>query len=172
MLVHRRFEVKNHVPVPKNKKELKRLLRTGNAVPFHKMYYDAGHKIPQLLEWLRVPESYKFPSLFQKLQYVGAEWEPQFVGDISEIPFHDERFPYRYRNNAVLSLQLCFENYTFSVVNDLFTVHKGIKLKDSLQVKYIKDLVRESIDTQKLNEDHKNELINKYPNTITKCLEE
>ncbi|KAE9546626.1 hypothetical protein FO519_010162, partial [Halicephalobus sp. NKZ332] len=73
--------------------------------------------------------------------YTGRSWEPQFVGD-ERVPFHDELFPYRYKTNAQLGLHLCFMNYTFSIVSDLFTIHPGILTINSPRTSYVMSQVK------------------------------
>ncbi len=77
--------------------------------------------------------------VLKTFDYYSGAWEPQFVADQS-MPFHDEHFPYRLRSNTQLvdhlqmpvgqllqSAELCRAGYTFTIVNDLFSVHRGFK---------------------------------------------
>uniref|UniRef100_A0A914QH79 Ycf1 n=1 Tax=Panagrolaimus davidi TaxID=227884 RepID=A0A914QH79_9BILA len=100
VLVHRRFELQNNVAIPRNKNELKKLYRKKLAIPFHQRLFSIGHCIPNLKKWFKTNESEDL-RITQILDYGNIAWEPQFVGD-SRIPFHDERFPYRYRSNSHL----------------------------------------------------------------------
>ncbi|CAD5223651.1 unnamed protein product [Bursaphelenchus okinawaensis] len=131
VLVHRRFEVSEVVPLPKTKTELKALYDQQKAVEFHKIFYAAGHSIPYLDEWFNVPEDPKKASVFKTVPYTNGQWEPQFVADSYSIPLHDETFPYPHRGHTELGYEVCRAGFEFAVVNDMFTMHKGIKTKAS-----------------------------------------
>jgi hypothetical protein len=68
---------------------------------------------------------------FQLLNYTNAEYEPQFVSDRKLIPLHDENFPFRHRSNTHLAAELCRAGFQFAILNDVFSVHEGIKTKES-----------------------------------------
>uniref|UniRef100_A0AC34FMU2 Uncharacterized protein n=1 Tax=Panagrolaimus sp. ES5 TaxID=591445 RepID=A0AC34FMU2_9BILA len=100
VLVHRRFELEKNITLPKNKNKLKELYLKKLAIPFHSQVYSPGHYIPNLQKWFETPESEEL-TITQTLEYGNIAWEPQFVAN-SRIPFHDERFPYRFRSNSHL----------------------------------------------------------------------
>ena len=101
MIFHRRFEVKHGVTIPESKKQLEFRLRNKQAFEFHKLFYDYGHQIPYLEEWLNRRENPEEPKVVLVIPYENVDWEPQFVAD-SRIPFHDEMFPYRFRDHTQL----------------------------------------------------------------------
>uniref|UniRef100_A0A0N5CGW7 Beta-1,4-glucuronyltransferase 1-like n=1 Tax=Strongyloides papillosus TaxID=174720 RepID=A0A0N5CGW7_STREA len=126
VLVHRRFEIRETVPVPKLKTELYELYKNKKAYVFHWFFYKMGHNIPNLRSWFETEEDYNQTSISFTMLNKRHSWEPQFVGD-DRVPFHDERFPYRIRSNSHLAHIMCFQNFSFAIMNDVFTVHKGIK---------------------------------------------
>ncbi|KHN71182.1 hypothetical protein Tcan_02436 [Toxocara canis] len=101
-------------------------MKEKKAFTFHDHVFKVGHEIEGLQEWLRVPENFNEATVFRELQYGRMEWEPQFVATQS-IPMHDESFPFRRRSHTHLSVILCRLGYTFTIVNDLFSVHNGFK---------------------------------------------
>lgn len=131
VLVHRRFEIAMNVTsLPRTKKELEMLYVKKQAVQFHTFTYPSGHYIPRIKDWFQKPENFVTATVANEYQYLNGDWEPQFVADAS-IPLHDERFPLRMRSNTHLGNLLCRQGYTFTIVNDLFSVHRGIKRWES-----------------------------------------
>uniref|UniRef100_A0A0N5CGW3 N-acetyllactosaminide alpha-1,3-galactosyltransferase n=1 Tax=Strongyloides papillosus TaxID=174720 RepID=A0A0N5CGW3_STREA len=128
VLVHRRFEVAENVPVPKLKKELYELYKNKTAFVFHWFFYPFGHNIPKLISWFKTKENLNETSISWLTLNTYPSWEPQFVGD-DRVPFHDERFPYRIRSNTHLAHIMCYQNFSFGIMNDVFTIHRGIKRK-------------------------------------------
>ena len=165
--MHRRFEITNDTPIPKTKTELRSLLSQNQAVPFHVKGFYLGHIVPNLENWLDTAEDMEESKITEVLKYNNFHWEPQFVAD-SRIPFHDERWPYRFRNNAQLALRLCFMEFTFSVVSDLFTIHEGIHVNGSSKDLYHKQLLQE-LQPWHLVDNYNNELDNLYPGMRKKC---
>ncbi|CAJ0599506.1 unnamed protein product [Cylicocyclus nassatus] len=129
MLVYRIFEINESSNMPRNKVELKKLYNKGAAVVFHAIYYPGAHDIEGLPEWFAKKNS--SDGLFVKDQkYERFNWEPQFVSHW-RIPFHDETFPFRLRDNTVLRWEMCRAGYTIDILDDVFMYHKGIKGKTS-----------------------------------------
>uniref|UniRef100_A0A0N5BVI3 N-acetyllactosaminide beta-1,3-N-acetylglucosaminyltransferase n=1 Tax=Strongyloides papillosus TaxID=174720 RepID=A0A0N5BVI3_STREA len=126
VLVHRRFEMDEKEKYPRNKKELRKLYNKKKVLIFHQLIYKNGHYIPNLEEWFKEPEILNEGKIFKKLSYFDPGWEPQFVGG-SNVPYHDENFPYRIRSNTHLAHIMCYKNFEFAILSDQFTVHKGIK---------------------------------------------
>ncbi|CAD5231144.1 unnamed protein product [Bursaphelenchus xylophilus] len=127
VLVHRRFEVDVKQRIPTNKTDLKKLYDQNLAVEFHKEFYAAGHSIPHLERWFEIPEDMSAASVFEFVNYTNGEWEPQFVGDTTQVPFYDESFPYPHRGQTQMAYEACRAGFKFAVLNDVFTVHPGIK---------------------------------------------
>ncbi|KAK6014677.1 hypothetical protein OSTOST_19936, partial [Ostertagia ostertagi] len=106
LLAYRIFEVDDKVKeLPRNKSDLYKLFKANKAVVFHSKYYPGAHDINGLDEWFSKNET--DDGLFARDQkYDRSNWEPQFVS-LSQIPFHDERFPFQLRDNTVLRWELC-----------------------------------------------------------------
>uniref|UniRef100_A0A0K0FIV0 Beta-1,4-glucuronyltransferase 1 n=1 Tax=Strongyloides venezuelensis TaxID=75913 RepID=A0A0K0FIV0_STRVS len=135
VLVHRRFEVLDNVSIPKLKSELYELYKDKKAFVFHRFFYKYGHNIAGLEDWFNTEEILSEASISWTTVYKNKNWEPQFVGD-DRVPFHDERFAYRTRSNTHLGHIMCFQNFTFAIMNDVFTVHKGVKRKLNVYESY------------------------------------
>ncbi|CAG9537390.1 unnamed protein product [Cercopithifilaria johnstoni] len=131
-LVVRIFEVNSTIrKMPRNKEELRGLFFKGLAVEFHARYNMAAHTIPHLDQWFNKQENKQEVNINSILKFTKYGWEPQFVS-LNTIPFHDENFPFSLRDNTVLRWEMCRQNYTFALVNDLFMVHRGIKTTNDL----------------------------------------
>lgn len=53
-------------------------------------------------EWLKKPEDFNETKIaIPSLTFTRRSWEPQFVS-LTDIPYHDERFPYGLRDNTEL----------------------------------------------------------------------
>ncbi|VDK49223.1 unnamed protein product [Anisakis simplex] len=126
-LVFRIFEVNETIKrLPREKNELRKLFFSGMAVEFHAKFTSAAHKIPNLIEWFNHQVNETKASVSHTLPFKRRDWEPQFVS-LNTIPLHDENFPFSLRDNTVLRWEMCRQNYTFVLVNDVFMVHRGIK---------------------------------------------
>ncbi|CAD6188098.1 unnamed protein product [Caenorhabditis auriculariae] len=110
--------------LPKDKVELNTMLDEGKAIVFHNTYYPGAHEIPKLEEWLLKDDTSN--GLFaMNLRYSKFGWEPQFISR-SDIPLHDENFPFQLRDNTVLRWELCRAGYRFHVLDDVFMVHRDV----------------------------------------------
>ncbi|EFO25059.1 hypothetical protein LOAG_03427 [Loa loa] len=126
-LVVRIFEVSDTIKeMPRNKAELRELFFKGLAVEFHARYKMTEHTIPHLDQWFNKRENKQDVNINSVLKFSRRGWEPQFVS-LNTIPLHDENFPFSLRDNTVLRWEMCRQNYTFALVNDLFMAHRGIK---------------------------------------------
>uniref|UniRef100_A0A0N5C3B1 Polysaccharide deacetylase n=1 Tax=Strongyloides papillosus TaxID=174720 RepID=A0A0N5C3B1_STREA len=166
VLVHRRFEIKDNVPIPRTKKELKKLYDQKKAFVFHSHFYIEAHYIPKLESWFKTKEKFNETEIGWITDYSHSAWEPQFVGD-DRVPFHDERFPYRIRSNTHLAHIMCYQGFKFAIINDIFTVHKGIKIKlNQVESKIVHSVKKEF---RKLIDDFNNNLAAKYPHMKKRC---
>ncbi|CEF59671.1 N-acetyllactosaminide beta-1,3-N-acetylglucosaminyltransferase [Strongyloides ratti] len=166
-LVYRIFEVetKNLTNAPLTKKELKKQLLLKKAFIFHHTYKGA-HSISRLDEWLSI-EDQETPDIQFEAIYDRFKWEPQFVS-LSNIPYHDETFPYPNRDNTVLRWEMCRSGYKFLVVNDVFMFHLGFKENgESKAVSIARYLTRNQLN--KSLEKFKKLMDIKYPSTAKKC---
>uniref|UniRef100_A0A0K0FIU5 Beta-1,4-glucuronyltransferase 1 n=1 Tax=Strongyloides venezuelensis TaxID=75913 RepID=A0A0K0FIU5_STRVS len=166
VLVHRRFEIRENAPVPKLKSELYELYKKKKAFVFHWFFYRIGHNIPRLKNWFKTEEDLNQTSISFTMLNKRYSWEPQFVGD-DRVPFHDERFPYRIRSNSHLAHIMCFQNFSFAIMNNVFTVHKGIKM--SLNVEEKKEKKNSWKDFFHLRIEFNRNLTRYYPHMKGQC---
>ncbi|VDN01796.1 unnamed protein product [Thelazia callipaeda] len=143
-LVVRIFEINETIKkMPRNKSDLRKLFSKGMAVEFHARYNGNAHAIPHLNQWLNKQESKHQLAIDSFLKFSKRSWEPQFVS-LNSIPFHDENFPFSLRDNTVLRWEMCRQNYTFALVNDLFMAHR--KIKTALDIPRAKKQQRRSLE--------------------------
>ncbi|KAE9546724.1 hypothetical protein FO519_010064, partial [Halicephalobus sp. NKZ332] len=167
VIIYRRFEVETGTIVPDSKRDLKILLRKKQALLFHEKFYDYGHNIPYFEQWLNRAEDPGESKIVLVLPYQNINWEPQFVGD-SRIPFHDERFPYRFRNHVQLGQHLCFMNFTFSLASDVFSIHPGVKERWSPEHFFARKIIEEMSSNYLVNL-FSSELSTLYPGREYEC---
>ncbi|CAD5231902.1 unnamed protein product [Bursaphelenchus xylophilus] len=167
-LVHRRFEVENGLKLPKTKNELQLLYNRGKAVVFHRYFYQVGHAIPNIDAWFNHKEDLNNTSVQRIMDYPNPRWEPQFVGLNSEVPLHDESFPFRMSSNTHLCSEMCRAGFRFAIVYDLFTIHVGIKKKESPNELAVKKKVWKS-GYRQIVDDFVKRLDLQYPSTKNKC---
>ncbi|KAI6177814.1 Cleavage and polyadenylation specificity factor subunit 4 [Aphelenchoides bicaudatus] len=139
VLVHRRFESDWSEPTPRLVKNLKALIERKKAFVFHQLVFPVGHAIPHLNEWLKWEDDGKRDIDIQKeLTYFRHQWEPQYVSrNDKTFPLHDEGFLHRNRDNTAMGHEICRANITFSIMNGLFSVHRGVKRKELARFKKI-----------------------------------
>ncbi|CEF62358.1 N-acetyllactosaminide beta-1,3-N-acetylglucosaminyltransferase [Strongyloides ratti] len=126
VFVIRVFETvsENYNDGPKNKKQLYQKLKKKEAFVFHhNNIIFLG--TPKLKEWFKVVDNNKSSIQFEAL-YDNDAWEPKLIIP-DDAPYHDESFPYPFRDNTVMRWSLCIENYKFLVLNNVFMYHLGIK---------------------------------------------
>uniref|UniRef100_A0A0K0F1L6 N-acetyllactosaminide beta-1,3-N-acetylglucosaminyltransferase n=1 Tax=Strongyloides venezuelensis TaxID=75913 RepID=A0A0K0F1L6_STRVS len=114
----------NYIDGPKNKKELHRMLEEHKAFVFHHqniIYLGT----PKLIEWFKVKDNNESSIQFEN-PYDNDAWEPKIIIP-DDAPFHDENFPYPFRDNTVMRWSLCIEGYKFLVLNNVFMYHLGVK---------------------------------------------
>lgn len=102
------------------------------------------------------------------LNYTNAEYEPQFVGDANTVPFHDESFPFRLRSNTQLASELCRADFQFAILNDVFSIHEGIKTRETRVELAAKKLAFNN-GYLRVVSDFSNRLDQMYPSTKDKC---
>ncbi|CAD5224476.1 unnamed protein product [Bursaphelenchus okinawaensis] len=168
VLVHRRFEVAEGMIIPKTKKQLYKLYQEKLAVVFHHYFYKIGHTIPRIEDWFKHPEDMESTSVQQVMNYPNSRWEPQFVGRSDQVPYHDETFPFRMSSNTHLCSEMCRAGFKFAVVYDLFTVHVGIKRKESANEKSVRLKVWHN-GYRKVTQNFIRRLDEQYPDTKDKC---
>ncbi|KAI6189378.1 N-acetyllactosaminide beta-1,3-N-acetylglucosaminyltransferase [Aphelenchoides bicaudatus] len=171
VLVHRRFEVDKREAVPRTLSALKMLYARRRAVVFHKFVFGIGHEIPSLASWLLLGKDDPGPtSVFRTLPYYNEFWEPQYVArNDASFPLHDENFPFRFRSNTHLANELCRAGFNFSVVRDLFTVHRGIKFKEKKQFAQFLKRAADSGQLKEIANEFMDRLDRMYPETLNSC---
>uniref|UniRef100_A0AC35TMS3 N-acetyllactosaminide beta-1,3-N-acetylglucosaminyltransferase n=1 Tax=Rhabditophanes sp. KR3021 TaxID=114890 RepID=A0AC35TMS3_9BILA len=165
-LTYRIFEVDESVEImPKNKSTLFSLMAKKKANIFHS-YYPEGHTISRLQEWINTKDS-ATPEIQFEEKYIRSTWEPQFCSNRNIPPF-DETFYYPLRDNTELRWELCRQNYTFLIVNDVFMYHIGTKKPTDLSiVQMARSLVSKRI--KKISYNFKKRMNTLYPETKDKC---
>nr|XP_045624935.1 beta-1,4-glucuronyltransferase 1-like isoform X2 [Procambarus clarkii] len=134
------FEVKENATAPETKSELQKMLKKGDAIPFHKNVCAKCHNVPMSKEWVAAPVK---PGM--SVFHVGKrkppfhKWEPIYIGTNKE-PLYDERLSWEGKSDKMTQMYiLCVRDYEFHILDNAFLVHKpGIK-------KVHKDPFREKI---------------------------
>uniref|UniRef100_A0A7G3AU71 Putative glycosyltransferase n=1 Tax=Lutzomyia longipalpis TaxID=7200 RepID=A0A7G3AU71_LUTLO len=124
------FEVKETARVPDNKMELLQMLRTEDAILFHKNICSNCHSVPERSKWEKTPQKERMEiSVVGKREGSFQHWEPIFIGTNRE-PYYEERLTWEgKRDKMTQGYQLCVKDYEFHVLSDAFLVHRpGIKL--------------------------------------------
>ncbi|XP_017012697.2 beta-1,4-glucuronyltransferase 1 [Drosophila takahashii] len=128
--VLRIFEVMANVSVPNTKMELQKLLKSGEAVPFHMEICAVCHRGPKLEEWINatvVSEGLNVFNVGHRSQPDNM-WEPIFIGTVEDPPY-DERLTWEgQRDKMTQAYAMCVLDYEFHILDNAFLVHKpGIK---------------------------------------------
>ncbi|KNC24560.1 hypothetical protein FF38_00067 [Lucilia cuprina] len=142
------FEVQKNATLPDNKIELKRMLNTTMAVPFHKYICLNCHLIPKHKEWLEANysetlEVFTVGKRYDKFKY----WEPFYISDNNE-PIFDERVTWEGKSDKrIQNYAMCLMDYEYHVLHPAFLVHApGIKMpkaksnETERSIKYIKEM--------------------------------
>uniref|UniRef100_A0A0K0FIU7 N-acetyllactosaminide beta-1,3-N-acetylglucosaminyltransferase n=1 Tax=Strongyloides venezuelensis TaxID=75913 RepID=A0A0K0FIU7_STRVS len=166
VLVHRRFEILSRASVPKLKSELYELYKEKKAFVFHWFFFKKGHEISGLNDWFKTKEDFNDTSISFLMFSKRASWEPQFVGD-DRVPFHDERFGYRLCSNSHLQIIMCFQNFSFAIMNDVFTVHKGIKR--NFKYNELSQLISLKKNFNHLKKEFNENITTYYPHMSERC---
>ncbi|GAB0089478.1 beta-1,4-glucuronyltransferase 1 [Sergentomyia squamirostris] len=124
------FEVKEGARVPDNKTELLKMLKTKDAILFHKNICATCHTVPDMGRWEKTPGK-DVLTVFSVGKRLGSfrNWEPIFIGSNRE-PYYEERLTWEgKRDKMTQGYQLCVRDYEFHVLSDAFLVHRpGIKV--------------------------------------------
>jgi N-acetyllactosaminide beta-1,3-N-acetylglucosaminyltransferase len=126
------FEVEEGYAIPDTKEDLKKLLKSNLAVPFHKYVCPECHKVPKYNSWLKakyIPNQINiFHTAKRKRPY--QFWEPIYIGT-NQDPLYDERLSWEgLRDKMSQGFVLCILDYDFMIMDNAFLVHRpGIKKK-------------------------------------------
>ncbi|XP_067138083.1 beta-1,4-glucuronyltransferase 1-like [Centruroides vittatus] len=156
------FEVKEDSEIPQDKTNLLQLLELMEARPFYFELCWKCQKHTDYEAWQREPPSDKLAVLFEVLWR--DPWEPFYVGRNS-APFYDERFRQYGFNRISQVCELHVAGYKFSVLNNAFLVHQGLKTSTSFHKNKESDQEKNRI----LFRQFKTELKEKYPDSSRKC---
>ncbi|XP_054711303.1 beta-1,4-glucuronyltransferase 1-like [Uloborus diversus] len=156
------FEVKDGVEVPRDKTGLLQLLELMEARPFYFEMCWKCQKHTDYETWQKEPPSPKLNVLFEVLWR--DPWEPFYIGR-NVVPFYDERFRQYGFNRISQVCELHVSGYKFSVLNNAFIVHKGLKTPSSFH----KDKDTDQEKNRQLFRQFKFELKEKYPDSSRKC---
>ncbi|KAI6220897.1 hypothetical protein M3Y99_01585900 [Aphelenchoides fujianensis] len=172
VLVHRRFEVDPREETPRSLAALRLIFSRNRAVEFHRFVFLVGHKIPELGAWLllHTEEGNGTATVFRTYRYLNEYWEPQYVArNDRTLPLHDESFPFRFRSNTHLGSEMCRAGFVFSVVDELFTVHSGIKRRERQEFVDFLQRSSDSGELKRIAERFTSRLDREYPLTRNAC---
>ncbi|RWS28215.1 beta-1:4-glucuronyltransferase 1-like protein [Leptotrombidium deliense] len=159
------YEVKEELSdesIPRDKSELLRLVDTLEARPFYFELCWKCHKYTDYDAWQRERQTPKLTVLFEVLWR--DPWEPFYISR-NNVPFYDERFRQYGFNRISQVCELHFSGFKFSVLNNAFVVHKGLKTANTFHKQ--KDLELEK--NRLLFRQFKNELKDRYPDSSRRC---
>lgn len=156
------FELKENVDIPRDKTGLLQLLELMEARPFYFEMCWKCQKHTDYETWQREPPGEKLAVLFEVLWR--DPWEPFYIGR-NVAPYYDERFRQYGFNRISQVCELHVAGYKFSVLNNAFIVHRGLKTASSFHKN--KDVDQEK--NRQLFRQFKMELKEKYPDSSRKC---
>lgn len=156
------FEVRDGVPSPRDKASLLQRVEAMDARPFYLELCWKCQKHTDYEAWQREPPGDKLAVLFEVLWR--DPWEPFYFGRNS-APFYDERFRQYGFNRISQVCELHVSGYKFSVLNNAFVVHQGLKTAASFHRNKDADQERNRV----LFRQFKLELKEKYPDSSRRC---
>ncbi|XP_023226323.1 beta-1,4-glucuronyltransferase 1-like [Centruroides sculpturatus] len=156
------YEMKDETEIPKDKTSLLQLIELMEARPFYFELCWKCQKYTDYEAWQREPLTEKLSVLFEVLWR--DPWEPFYIGR-NTVPYYDERFRQYGFNRISQVCELHVTGYKFSVLNNAFVVHRGLKTPTSFHKDKDLDQERNRI----LFRQFKTELKEKYPESSRKC---
>lgn len=156
------FEMKEVAQIPKDKTSLLQLIEMSEAQPFYVELCWKCQKHTDYEAWQREPMTNKLAIIFEVLWR--DPWEPFFFSRNS-APYHDERFRQYGFNRISQVCELHIAGYKFSVLNNAFVIHKGLKKANSFH----KDKDTDQEKNRILFRQFKTELKEKYPDSSRRC---
>ncbi|KAG8234554.1 hypothetical protein J437_LFUL014010, partial [Ladona fulva] len=158
------FEASEGAPIPGDKAELLALADTFRLRPF---YFELCWKCQVHTDyetWQKEPPSSGLAPLFEVLWK--DPWEPFYISR-NTAPFYDERFKQYGFNRISQVCELHVAGYKFSVLNNAFLVHQGLKTPDSFHPEKDADQERNRV----LFRQFKVELREKYPESSRRSVQ-
>ncbi|KAG8198071.1 hypothetical protein JTE90_020902 [Oedothorax gibbosus] len=156
------FEVKEDAEIPRTKTELLQKVETMEARPFYFELCWKCQKHTDYEAWQKEPPAKNIDVLFEVLWR--DPWEPFYIGR-NNVPLYDERFRQYGFNRISQVCELHVAGYKFSVLNNGFIVHRGLKTVNSFH----KDKEVDQDRNRVLFRQFKSELKEKYPDSSRKC---
>ncbi|XP_054713202.1 beta-1,4-glucuronyltransferase 1-like [Uloborus diversus] len=156
------FEVKEDATVPRHKAALLQQVEAMVARPFYFELCWKCQKHTDYEAWQRELPSKRLDVLFEVLWR--DPWEPFYIGR-NNVPLYDERFRQYGFNRISQVCELHVAGYKFSVLNNAFVVHRGLKTANSFH----KDKEVDQERNRVLFRQFKAELKEKYPDSSRKC---
>uniref|UniRef100_A0A1E1XN45 Beta-1,4-glucuronyltransferase 1 n=1 Tax=Amblyomma sculptum TaxID=1581419 RepID=A0A1E1XN45_AMBSC len=156
------FEVREGVPSPRDKASLLQRVEAMDARPFYLELCWKCQKHTDYEAWQREPPGDRLAVLFEVLWR--DPWEPFYFGRNS-APFYDERFRQYGFNRISQVCELHVSGYKFSVLDNAFVVHQGLKTAASFHRNKDADQERNRV----LFRQFKLELREKYPDSSRRC---
>lgn len=156
------FEVRDGVPSPRDKASLLQRVEAMDARPFYLELCWKCQKHTDYEAWQREPPGDKLAVLFEVLWR--DPWEPFYFGRNS-APFYDERFRQYGFNRISQVCEMHVSGYKFSVLDNAFVVHQGLKTAASFHRNKDADQERNRV----LFRQFKLELKEKYPDSSRRC---
>lgn len=156
------FEAKDDIEIPKDKAALLQLIDTMQVRPF---YFELCWKCQKHTDydaWQREPITPQLNVVFEVLWK--DPWEPFYIAR-NTGPLYDERFKQYGFNRISQVCELHIAGYKFSVLNNGFLIHLGLKTMDSFHKKKDEDQERNRL----LFRQFKAELKEKYPDSSRRC---
>ncbi|KAK6182973.1 hypothetical protein SNE40_010533 [Patella caerulea] len=154
------FELKNGYDVPKNRMELIDLWEKNIIRPFYEEACWKCQKYTDYDKW-RASES-ELTSAYHADFH--DPWEPFYIAAKS-VPQYDERFKQYGFNRISQICEMHIAGYQFSVLTDVFLVHKGFKHTQEFHKTKNDELDKNRILFRKF----KNELKAKYQESVRRC---
>ncbi|XP_046981385.1 beta-1,4-glucuronyltransferase 1-like [Schistocerca americana] len=156
------FEAPEAIPPPEDKAQLLKLAEKGLLRPFYIELCLKCQVHTDYEAWQKEPPSKGLSPLFEVLWK--DPWEPFYISRNS-VPFYDERFKQYGFNRISQVCELHVAGYKFSVLNNGFLVHRGLKTANSFHTS--KDIEQER--NRMLFRQFKIELKDKYPESSRRC---
>lgn len=156
------FEAKDDIDIPKDKAALLQLIETMRVRPF---YFELCWKCQKHTDydaWQREPITPRLNVVFEVLWK--DPWEPFYITR-NTSPLYDERFKQYGFNRISQVCELHIAGFKFSVLNNAFLIHLGLKTVDSFHKKKDEDQERNRL----LFRQFKAELKEKYPDSSRRC---
>lgn len=148
--------------IPKSKPELLNALKSHIIRPFYFQICWKCQKYTDYEAWEKESYSPKLAVAFEVSWH--DPWEPFYISHNS-VPMYDERFRQYGFNRISQVCELYVSGHKFSVLNNAFLVHKGMKEADLFHKTKDMELERNRI----LFRHFKKELRDKYPTSNRQC---